>query len=465
MELQPSKILKRELARQSQDAIQRCFKLLRCIVLLCIFVLPCVAGCSTHAKRLAEPRNLFYAGQMDQCREQLTKLSKSHRGDRDVAMLDLAMVDLVGGDAKQAESRLRDVRDRFEYLEQDSLTEKTLSAWTDDQMRSYAGEDYERMLVYAFLSLSNLMHDGGDAEAYSLQLNEKRAQLINAAIEKSGPEAEKAYRPVSMGDYLRGVIRESNRRDYDDAAKAYARVVEWNPEVIPFQWDLNRVRTSVHSQPGMGVIYVFALVGRGPIKVEVAEQPTSDALLIADRIVSAVGPYSLPPTLAPIKIPDIQIPAIEIDNVGVAIDQKRLGPTQCITSVERMALDTYAANRSSIVARAVVRRVLKKASIVAAKKVAGTEGLTSFAMDAAGVAWEATESADTRCWGLLPREIQVMRIEVPAGSRNVTLHPLVRDRVSGLANTVSVHVNEGENTYVLACFPDSQTIGQIRSNR
>jgi hypothetical protein len=33
-------------------------------------------------------------------------------------MLDLAMVDLVGGDAKQAESRLRDVRDRFEYLEQ-----------------------------------------------------------------------------------------------------------------------------------------------------------------------------------------------------------------------------------------------------------------------------------------------------------------------------------------------------------
>lgn len=402
---------------------------------------------------------------MDECRERLTKLSKSHRGDRDVAMLDLAMVDLVGGDPKLAEQRLREVRDRFEYLEQDSLTEKTLSVWTDDQSRSYAGEDYERMLVYAFLSLSNLMHDGGDAEAYSLQLNEKRAQLVQEAIEKSGPEAEEAYRPVSMGDYLRGVIRESNRRDYDDAAMAYERVVQWNPEVIPFQWDLNRVRTSVHSKPGMGVIYVFAMVGRGPIKVEVAEQPTSDALLIADRIISAVGPYSLPPTLAPIKVPEIRLPSIDIDNVGVAVDNKRLGPTQCVTSVERLALDTYAATRSTIIARAVARRVIKKASIVAAKKVTGTEGLTSFAMDAAGVAWEATESADTRCWGLLPREIQVMRVEVPAGSREVTLHPLIRDLVSGPENKVQVQVNEGQNAYVVACFPDSHSIGQINVSR
>jgi len=461
LELQPSQIVthlnERLLKQQPQRKLRA--RLLRCIV--SFFFLGIAIGGAT----LAEPRNLFYSGQMEQCRERLTKLSKSHRGDRDVVLLDLAMVDLVDGDAKSAEQRLKEVRDRFEYLEQESLTEKTLSTWTDDQARSYAGEDYERMLVYAFLALSNLMHDGGDAEAYSLQLNEKRAQLIEEAVERMGPSAEEAYRPVSMGDYLRGIIRESNRRDYDDAANAYERVVQWNPEVIPFQWDLNRVRTSVHSQPGMGVVYIFAMVGRGPIKVQVAEQPTSDALLIADRIISAVGPYSLPPTLAPIKVPDIQLPSIDIDHVGVAIDQKRLGPTQCITSVERLALDTYAANRSAIVARAVARRVIKKASIVAAKKVTGTEGLTSLAMDAAGVAWEASESADTRCWGLLPREIQVMRVEVPAGQREVTLHPLINDRISGAANTVAIHVNEGQNTYVLACFPDSHTLGKINVNK
>ena len=39
-----------------------------------------------------------------------------------------------------------------------------------------------------------------------------------------------------------------------------------------------------------------------------------------------------------------------------------------------------------------------------------------LALDVAGVVWEATESADTRCWGLLPDKIQVMRLELPAGT-------------------------------------------------
>ena len=41
--------------------------------------------------------------------------------------------------------------------------------------------------------------------------------------------------------------------------------------------------------------------------------------------------------------------------------------------------------------------------------------MTSVALDIAGIAWEATEAADTRCWGLLPEKIQVLRIELPAG--------------------------------------------------
>ena len=112
-----------------------------------------LAGCSTHSKRLMEPRSLYHQGQMDECRVRLEKLAKNHRSDRDVAKLDLAMVDLISGRPKQAEQLLREVRDRFEYLEQDSLAEKTLSVWTDDQQRAYAGEDYEKILVYAFLAL------------------------------------------------------------------------------------------------------------------------------------------------------------------------------------------------------------------------------------------------------------------------------------------------------------------------
>jgi hypothetical protein len=420
-----------------------------------------LAGCSTHAKRLMEPRHLFHDNQLEDCRARLEKLSQTKRADRDVAALDLAMVELISGQPRVAEQRLREVRDRFDYLEQDSLTEKTLSIWTDDQQRAYAGEDYEKILLRAFLALSNLMHDGGDAESYSLQLDEKREQLTAAAIERYGPEVEQRYPQVPLGYYLRGMLREATFRDYDDAASNYQRVCQLCPQDLPFQWDFQRARTGVHSTPGSGVLYVFALVGRGPMKVEVEEEPTSGALLIADRIVSAVGPYSVPPTLAAIKVPDIHLPPISIDGVGVSINRQTIGPTASLANIEQLALSTYQANRQAIVARAVARRVIKKASIVAAKTTMNEDPWTSLAMDAAGVVWEATEAADTRCWGLLPRDIQVLRVELPCGTHQIGLTPWLRQRPAGVTVQASVPIVDGRNSYLLCCFPDSRLVGQI----
>ena len=43
----------------------------------CLFVLLSF-GCSTHAKRISQPRNLFYDGQLQACRESLEKLALRH---------------------------------------------------------------------------------------------------------------------------------------------------------------------------------------------------------------------------------------------------------------------------------------------------------------------------------------------------------------------------------------------------
>lgn len=421
-------------------------------------------GCSTHAKRLIEPRTLYFEGQLEPARERLEKLAQSRRHDREVALLDLAIVDLVGGRPVEARRRLQEVSQHFVELEEASLAENTVSMWTDDQVRAYGGEDYERILVYAFLALADLMDGGSDAEAFTLQLDDEQQRLAQKTAERLGDEAAASFPPVPFGPYLRGVLREATLRDYDDAAESYRQVCAAWPDSQAFQWDWHRAQHSVHSSPGCGVIYVVGLVGRGPIKVEVAEQPTSDALLIADRIVSAAGPYSVPPTLAAIKVPQVQVPPSDIDGLYVGIDRSPVGPTTPVTSIEHLALQTQAAQRSSILARAVARRVIKKASVAAAKKSMGTEGLTSLAMDAAGVAWEATESADTRCWGLLPREIQVLRVEVPSGRHRLDLQPFLHQRAMGRSLTVDVDVSDGRNSYVLACFPDQHAIGHtVRS--
>lgn len=433
--------------------------LVACLFVLIAFVI--ASGCSTHSKRISQPRNLFYDGQLKACRESLEKLATSNRHDRDVVNLDLAVVDLLTGQAKQAESKLREVRDRFDHLEQDSLAEKTVSMWTDDQVRSYAGEDYEKILIRVFLSLSSLMQDGIDAESYTLQIQDKHEALAQLFAQRNGKDTSE-YKPLPLGFYMRGMLREATHRDYDDAVRNYEVASNLLPNCEPLLWDLQRARGGVHSQPGQGVVYVFAMVGRGPYKVEVAEQPTSDALLIADRIVSAVGPYKLPPTVAPIKIPDIAVPSSDVDSVGIRINGNMIGPTASLANIEQLAITTYRANRNSIIARAVARRVIKKATVAAAKTSMGkNSGLAGIGMDIAGIAWEASEAADTRCWGLLPRDIQFLRVEAPAGDHQLQLNPLLGNRPVGPSQATPIRVIDGQNTYVVCWFPDSRSVSQI----
>ena len=264
-----------------------------------ILLLAVAAGCATHADRVRQGRDLYFRGQAEQAALELEKFLPEAGKERDVAELDLAMAQLFAGRPAQAEQTLREVRDRFDYLEQKDLAEAALSYLTDDNQRAYAGEDYEKVLIRVTLALANLMGDGGDAEAYSLQVNAKQQQIIESGSQLDEENPKNAYRRVAVGAYLHGVLREATHGNYDDAERAFATVVSWQPDFPAGGFDLQRVREGRHSAPGNGVLYLFAFVGRGPYKREVSEIPTSQAMFIADRIISAVGEHSAAPHAGP----------------------------------------------------------------------------------------------------------------------------------------------------------------------
>lgn len=423
------------------------------------------AGCATHERRLLAIRDGFYAGDLLVAETALAEGLKRDRRDQDVLLLEQSIVELADGRPKQAEQALRTVRDRFDELERARIGRSALSLITDDTYKAYAGEDYEKVLIRAFLSIANLLGDGQDAGAYALQVTDKQRQIIEAAAAESadGNNPKLAYKQVAVGPYLRGLIREATHSNYDDVARAGAMVVNWAPQFRYGRSDLERARHGRHSAPGNGVLYVFALVGRGPYKEEAVELPTTVSLLIADRILSATNKYSLPPTIAPVKVPRVVVPPSEIVNVGVSVDARAAGATDTITDIGRMAVEQHQAVYPSILAKAVVRRVVKKAIVLGAKEAMGANQMTmtSVALDLAGIAWEATEAADTRCWGLLPEKIQVLRIELRAGRHEVGLQPLSRWGFSGQISRQTVTIDDGRNTYLLANFPDSRLVGRL----
>ncbi len=433
--------------------------------LLAIVLCGCsFCGCATYAERTLKVRNAYYDNQIPTAETAVAEQLKRDRSNSDLVKLDQAMIELAAGNPRAAEQTLRQVRDHFEELEGPAIAEKAFSYLTDDTRRAYAGEDYEKVLIRAFLALSNLMHDGGDTEAYSLQLIDKQDQIIAGGANKKGENPKLDYQRVALAPYLRGVLREATHLDYDDAQRSYTSVVSWQPAFRPGRFDLDRAANGHHSAPGHGVVYVFALTGRGPYKEEAIEVPSTVALFIAGELVSAFGNQTVPPNVAPVKVPRVVARRGGTASVAVGLGPQPLGITEPITDITQLAIQQYEAIYPQVIARAVARRILKNGIVYGGKEAVGIEkgSLPGLAIDMAGLAWQATESADTRAWGLLPDKIQVLRLELPAGEHDLTLRPLNGGGTAiGRAATQRIPIADGRNTYVLASFPDSQLVGKV----
>jgi hypothetical protein len=432
--------------------------------LLCLALL---AGCATHLDRVQPARDGFFAGNLNEARTILQEAQKKKKGDQDVLQLDQAMLELSAGRPQDAERLLRTVRDRFDHLEQKNLAEDAASLATDDTLRAYPGEDYEKVLIRVMLALSNLMADGGDASAYALQVTEKQEQIA-ARVEAKSEEMDErmrslAYKQVALGPYIRAMIAEESPLTLDDAVRARVQVASFAPDFRDGKSDLQRAQHEVPIPPGHGVLYVFALVGRGPMKQEVNEEATQLSLLVADRIVSAVSPRGLPPTLAPVPIPKVITHTPRAESIAVRVDAQPVGNTSTIVDVGMMASLQQEARYPEIIGRAVARRVLKKGAIYAVKEGinAAPNSPTSLALNVVGIAWEATERADLRCWGMLPDQIQVLRVTLPAGDHELALQPADRQRPFGVPAQTRVRIHDGRNTYLLGNFPDSKLVGEL----
>jgi hypothetical protein len=428
-----------------------------------VAVLALLAGCSTYADRLKDVRAGYFNGDLVFARQALDQaIEKEKRGEADVLKLERAMVELAEGRPQDAERTLREVRDRFDELEGTDLGEQAWVMLSDDNAQSYGGEDYEKVLVRAMLAISNLLGDGEDAHAYALQVIDKQQEIIDGGTDATGENPKLAYQRVALGPYLHGVVREATHANYDDAARSHALVCSWQPDFKYGAFDVQRAVHGRHSAPGNGVLYVFAFVGAGPMKVETVEVPSQIAMLIADRVLSHNLNQTLPPTIAPIKVPKVVRFDSPVSNVRVSVNQQHAGVTETVTDVGMLAAQQYEAIYQQVIARAIVRRAVKKGIIYGAKEAVGVErgSLESVAFDVAGIVWEATESADTRSWGLLPDKIQVLRIELPAGRHQLSLQPF-GPYVQGAPVQKTVDVANGDNTYLLCNFPSTKQVGQV----
>jgi len=467
------------------------------------------AGCQTHRQVIEQAHQSFWEGDLDRSAAELQRAAERPKNDLAVLKLDQSMVEFQRGRFADSQALLKEVRQQFAEVPPAAQTAQNAAAYlTDDTRRAYTGEDHEKLLLQVMLALQSLLRADGDAVAYAHQLGlETEALLESRPVERPPPPPEQpavaASTPPPSNDadqagpeptqvvladsppaaplvpkidpirfelafapLLRSLIRGQSALNHDDLVRNLRVANEWRPGSEFLQAELARAEAGELTPPGYGSLYVVALVGRGPRKVTDTEEVTSQALLVADQILSALGNYTLPPTVAPIKIARIELSPITVDTLRISVNGQELGCTENIADIGRLAMARQKEQMPMIVGRAVSRRVLKKGVIVAGMSAAGAEkgsgnDLTSLVYTAAGVAWEAAEQADLRSWSLLPGSIQIYRIDLPAGEHRLDLRGELQGRTVSSRFSSPLLIRDGQATFAIATLPDRSATGRV----
>ncbi|MEI8376546.1 MAG: hypothetical protein WCJ35_27325, partial [Planctomycetota bacterium] len=117
--------------------------------------------------------------------------------------------------------------------------------------------------------------------------------------------------------------------------------------------------------PGSGLKYQISLL-------QVASTISMFAAS-ASAIVNATAKRSIPPSIAPIKVPKVVVYHNSMNNVLVSANGRPIGPTATITDVGKLAVEQYQAVYPRVVVKAVTRRVAKEGIMYGAKEVLKTQ--------------------------------------------------------------------------------------------
>jgi hypothetical protein len=474
-----------------------------CIVSLSLAIF--CSGCHRWQKSHESAVAQFGRGDIEVARTALQESQEKLRSEKKLLELDLGILDLASGNVTQAEGRFRTMRRELEHLEQKDITEQASSVITDARAVSYSGRDFERRMILNMALLASLLGDSQDAFAYSLQATEaaasRRTILADAAkatmdqnrIAESAPapreldviepvshviqrtqpavSASPLDQPLALSSYLATAVQSEQPTRADETQQALVDIGFWNPAFQRYDQSQSPAEFGTRCRAGNGTLHVITLVGKAPRWVSESAQPTSAALLIADRIISATGKHTLPPTIAPVKIAR---PEIEGNLLPVGSLQCLIGPADpaaeasaqigfsTVVNLNEVAQASYQEHRDEEIARAVSRRVLKKGAVYVLKEAQNIHrnSFVDLGINVAGIAWEAMEKADTRSWRMLPARIDIARTELPAGQWLTTLR-LSNSGASRASQKVPVHIEDGRNTYIVCLIPERNLTGHI----
>lgn len=414
-------------------------------LLLGIGVVGCAAGYARYmGKSLGRMQNRDWAGAL----EKLEKPSGST--NLFLYRVEKGLLLHYAGDWQASNNQFARAERLIDKNSTRSVSREIASLLTNDAIRAYSGEEFERVLIHYYRAL-NYLRLGALEEA----LVEGRKANLRLADFAQASEVKLSYKNDAFLQYLTGHLFEAADEvndayiSYRDAAKGYAAyekefgftppaplatdlqrttrhldfLQEWQD--LQARWGLDAYASKVPA-PTVGTVTVFAesgFVGRkGQQELSLPIMENENAAhvwVVSDRMVSR---YHNPHLYHRGKVKywlRVALPVFEPGRSSVTGVRLRIGDQVSrgwlVEDLDAIAAKSLQQKEDSILLRTAARAIAKW---VATEKAEDENEFLGILVNLFGA---GTEAADTRSWVSLPQTIWMARAAIPPGTTSVVL--------------------------------------------
>jgi uncharacterized protein len=407
-----------------------------------------LAACVPYGARTQDFRQALLTGQSASALQYLEQQSND-RLDRALYELNKGMLLHMTGDFAGSNEWLEQAKQRMQQLAAASVSENLTALTLNEATRSYGGQPYEQLSIYAYKALNYLLL-GQPAAA--------RVEVLQADVRLREWESVaelRAFEASAFMQYISALVFEMSR-EWDDALISYRKAYDvykktGNAVPVQLQKDLLRL-SSFRGRKDELAQYVREFPGTDWESMKSLKSKAELVVFVHQGAVSAMQEHiahNFSPELkyqVAIALPYYPPRSDYTQAMNIQVDGG-MQQTEVLQDIDALARKDLESRIAGLTLRAMARMVLKKKMSHEARK---DNPLAGFVADVAGL---VTERADTRSWITLPESVHMMRITLAPGEHTVATRGLQPPRVLALKTgdiaVISVHELMGRNIYAV----------------
>jgi len=388
------------------------------------------SGCATYQSSTKSARSDFYGGRFADAAKALE--SKAHEDSKDqlLYLFDRGMALQLAGNFKDSEKDWIAADKMSEVKDYTSISTEMATLLTNDNIKQYKGEDFEKVIINAFLAID-----------YTLQGNFEDALVecrrVNQKLYKYKFEAKRAYEQNPFARYFSALIWEASGHP-DDAYIDYKEAYKLAPDFPYLKYDLVKWAKRLGRQEDLKDWQKeFGEVSTPSSK---EESKTGELVLIYQQGRSA----EKRPNPASYRFPKFfHRGSLTREAVLTVPDQNIKESTREIYSISAVAIKTLDDAYAGLVAKRAAGIVAKA---VVADQIRQKNQLLGM------IAWaglNAADQADLRFWETLPDTLQIAKVRLSPGPHEVKVIGLSETNApSGEQATFNVNIDAGKTTFL-----------------